>query len=104
MLTQKEHFLNRKHIIEKAYGSQLACAHKLGISYVGLYKSLKCKTQSRLMHEHICRSLIDLGMSDVTLESFWPEFYGSESGNDNGNGGKTVSHDAKIIDQAGAVN
>lgn len=69
MLSSRDHFINRKSIIEKSFGSQKNFAEKIGISRVGLFKTLKGLTKSKLMQEHICRSL------GVTKESFWPELY-----------------------------
>lgn len=73
MLTPEEHFINRKRIIEEKYGTQAAFSRALGISYVGLYKALKCQTRNVLMQEHIARHL---GVG-VTKESFWPDLYPS---------------------------
>lgn len=94
MLTPKQHFINRKSIIEKAFGTQTAFAATAGISRVGLFKTLKCITKNKLMQEHICRLL------GVTKESFWPDIYGIDDENNNG----TVIHDATVNDQLRTVN
>jgi hypothetical protein len=73
MLTPKDHFINRKHIIEKAYGTQQAFCKVLKITYMGLYKALTCQTRNHLMHDHIVRHL-----PGETKESFWPELYGDQ--------------------------
>lgn len=88
MLTQKEHNLNRKHAIEKAFGTQGAFAQALGISRVGLYKAITCQTKNRIMHEHIARGLA------ITKESFWPELYGDNAD----------AYDVTINDQGVGVN
>lgn len=94
MLTPKQHFINRKSIIEKAYGTQTAFAAVAGISRVGLFKTLKGITKNKLMQEHICRLL------DVTKESFWPDIYRPENNNDDG----ASFHDSTVNDQLRAVN
>lgn len=73
VLTPEDYFINRKRIIEEKYGTQAAFSRALGISYVGLYKALKCQTRNVLMQEHIARHLGE----GVTKESFWPDLYPS---------------------------
>lgn len=75
-LTPEEHFINRKKIIEEQFGTQAAFSRALNISYVGLYKALKCHTKNVLMQEHIVRHLGE----SVTKESFWPDLYPSSEG------------------------
>jgi len=99
MLTPKEHFINRKSIIEKDSGTQIAFAKKVGISRIGLYKAISCITKSKKMHELICDAL----PVSVSKEIFWPEFYGPDATNNNVNV-DTVSHDATVNDQTAAVN
>jgi lambda repressor-like predicted transcriptional regulator len=90
MLTPKQHFINRKSVIEKAFGTQTAFAATAGISRVGLFKTLNGITKNKLMQEHICRLL------GVTKESFWPELYGDVE--------IKKSHDETIIQHDQTVN
>lgn len=76
MLTSEDYFIKRKKIIEEKFGTQAAFSRALGISYVGLYKALKCQTRNVLMQEHIARHLGE----GVTKESFWPDLYPSSEG------------------------
>lgn len=88
MLTPKQNYLNRKHIIEQAFGTQTAFAEKAEISRVCLFKTIKCITKNKLMQEHICRLL------GVTKETFFPEIYAVDS----------VPHDLTVINQTCEVN
>ncbi len=69
MLTQKEHILNRKHAIERAWGTQAAFAKHLGVSYVGLHKTITCQTRNHIMHDYVARAM------GTTKEDFFPDIY-----------------------------
>ena len=70
MLTPKQHFLNRKNIIEKAGYTQISFSASISMSRIGLYKAISCKTKNKNTQEVICNAL------GVSKEVFWPEFHG----------------------------
>ena len=91
MLTKQKHIFNRKLIIFQAHKSIPIIARKLKMTPAGVHMTITGDRTCEKTQKKICRVL------RVKKEIFWPEFYG-------GNGNDPVSHDAKIIHQAGAVN
>ena len=89
MLTQNDHVLNRKHAIERAYGTQTAFAKKLGITYVGLHKALTCQTKNHIMQDYIARAM------GTTKEEFFPDIYAAAA---------PVPQNELISEQAANVN
>lgn len=94
MLTAKEHIIKRKVMIMEAGLEHQEVYEKVGIGRIGFYKTLYGKTKNPKVHQAIVDAMISLGVVGVTLETFWPEFYGENA----------VSHDATVNNQAASVN
>lgn len=90
MLTTKEHIINRKIIILKSRKPQKKIVARLGMTRQAFYMTITGARTCEKTQKAICK------IFKVSKEEFWPEFYP--------NGDDPISHDARINDQAGAVN
>lgn len=81
-LTDNKFFINRKKILYEQRYTMSRLARDIGFTPAAVGKAILGTTQSLKLHRIIATKL------DVSLQDFWPEFYGPVE--------KSISHDSKI--------
>jgi len=98
MLTKNENIINRKVTLLQKGFTLAKMAAQIGYSIPTISKAVNNQSKnSRDVHE---KMVFVLG---VSLAEFWPELYGPDVVNNNGNR-KTVSHDSQINESLTVVN